>query len=139
MFNIWVGSNKWLLRYSTFNILRSSSIGGRLHLKYLNTLLWSPKSISLRFIFEYNPISGFWDIPLLIFWGRLPLEVIFSLKIYKNMVWSSKLKFKIWVWSIKWLLRYSTSSILRSGSIKGRLHLKHWLRFLWSPYLTNGC
>ena len=32
-----------MLRYSTFNILRSSSMGG-LHLKYLNTLLWSPKS-----------------------------------------------------------------------------------------------
>ena len=39
----WVGSNKRMLRYSTFNILRSSSMGG-LHLKYLNTLLWSPKS-----------------------------------------------------------------------------------------------
>ena len=40
-FQIWVGSNMWLLSYSTLNILRLSSIGGCLHSKYLNTLLWS--------------------------------------------------------------------------------------------------
>ena len=32
-FKIGACSHKWLLRYSTINILRSSSIGGRLHFK----------------------------------------------------------------------------------------------------------
>ena len=70
-------SIQWLLRYSTFNILRSSSIGGCLYLKDL-----------------------------------------------LNMVWSYKLKFKIWVWSNKWLLRYSTFNILRLSSIGCRLQLE---------------
>ena len=40
---IWVWSDQWLLRYSTFNILRSSSIRCHLHLKHLKTLVWSSK------------------------------------------------------------------------------------------------
>ena len=54
-FEIWVWSNKWLLRYSTFNILRSSSMVGCLHLKYLNTLLRLPKSN-----FKNKPIFQMW-------------------------------------------------------------------------------
>ena len=34
--------DQWLLRYSTFNILKSSSIGGRLHCKPFSILVWSP-------------------------------------------------------------------------------------------------
>ena len=114
-FKIWVGSNKWLLRFSTYFWVR-------LHLKYLNTLLWSSESkfkiwvwstkrlqrystfnilrsssiyglkniwlghISLRLKFKYDPIRGCWDIPLLLF--------------------------------------FITLNILRLASIGGRLHLK---------------
>ena len=42
-FVIWVGSNKWLLRYCTFKILRSSSIRGHLHLKDWQNMIWSYK------------------------------------------------------------------------------------------------
>jgi hypothetical protein len=60
--------------------------------------------VSLSLKFEYDPISGCWDIPLLIFWGRLPLrlssiEVIFHwgglhLKNLYNIVRSSQLSSK---------------------------------------------
>ena len=95
-FKIRVRSDKWLLIYSKFYILRSSSVEGHLHLKPLCTLVWSPElkfKIWLRshqwlllyssfYIFrssslENEQTSGFWDIPLFIFWGHLPLEVIF--------------------------------------------------------------
>ena len=70
-FKIWRRSDQWLLRYSTFNILRSSSIGGCLCCE--GFLFWfGPLSLSLKF--GENPISGCWDIQLLIFWDRLPLE-----------------------------------------------------------------
>ena len=41
-FKIWGGSDEWLLRYSTFNILRSSSIGGRLPLEvvFISTIFF---------------------------------------------------------------------------------------------------
>ena len=79
-FKVWVRSNKWLLRHSTSNILRSSSIGGRLHFKDLKILLGH---LSLRLKFEYDPVRGCWDIPILIFWGRLPLDVVFIKRICK--------------------------------------------------------
>ena len=72
-FKIWGRSNQWLLRYSTFNILRSSSIGGCLYFKHF-WFWFGPLSLSLKF--EEDPISGCWDIPLLIFWGRLPSRSI---------------------------------------------------------------
>ena len=80
-------SIQWLLRCSTFNFFRSSSIGGHL-----------PSSF-----------GGF-----------------------KNMIWSSKLKFEIWVWSNKRLLRYSTFNIFRPSSIGGRLHSKDLYIIVWS-------
>ena len=76
---LWGRSSQWLLRYSTFNILRSSSIGCRLHFKHL-LFLFVP--LSLSFKFEEDPMSGCWDIQLLIFWGRLPLEVVFISSIF---------------------------------------------------------
>ena len=65
-------STEWLLRYSSFNILRSSPIGGCLPLEVI--FIWMIKKtwfghISLSLKFEYDPISGRWDIPLLTFWG----------------------------------------------------------------------
>ena len=99
-FKIWVRYNQWLLWYSTFYFLRSSSIGGCLHFK--NFKFWfGPQSLSSNF--EEDPISGCWDIPFSIFWGNLLLEVViyyrwssFHFKQYSILVWSPKLKFKIW-------------------------------------------
>jgi hypothetical protein len=105
-----------------FNILRLSSIGGRLHFKHF-LFLFGPLSLVLKF--EEDPMNGCWDIQLLIFWGRLPLEVVFILSIYYFFLWSPKLKFKIRGGSDEWLLRYSTFNILRSSSIGGHLHFKH--------------
>ena len=80
-FKIWTRSNEWLLRYSTFTVWgclpfevifhwRLPSIGGYLHFK--NFQFWfGPRSLSLNF--EEDLIGGYWDIPLLIFWSRLPL------------------------------------------------------------------
>ena len=76
-------SNKWLLRYSIINILRSSPIGGHLHLGICK--IWF-SHLSLSCKFEFNPISGCWDIPLILFWGHLPLEVIFIWRICKIWV-----------------------------------------------------
>ena len=73
-FKIWGRSNQWLLRYSTFNILRLSSIWGRLHFKQF-WFWFGLLSLSLKL--EEDPISGCWDIQLLIYSGRLPFEVVF--------------------------------------------------------------
>ena len=64
--------------------------------------------------FEPDPISGCSDIQFFIFWGHLPLEVVFhwglsSLKPFLTLVWSHELRFKIWARSDQWLLRYSYS------------------------------
>ena len=67
-------SIQWLHGYSTFNILRSFSIGGCLHFEDLK-IGFAYLSLGLKF--EYDQISGCWDIPLLIFWGRLPVGVNF--------------------------------------------------------------
>ena len=53
-FNICVGSNKWLLKYSIFNIFRLSFIGGCLHLKDLQ--IWFGH-ISQSLKFESDPLS----------------------------------------------------------------------------------
>ena len=55
-------SIQWLPRYSTFYILRSSSIGGRLHFEHF-WFWFSPMSLSSKF--EEDPISGCWNIQLL--------------------------------------------------------------------------
>ena len=113
-----------MLRYLSFNILRSFSIGGRLCFEYF----WcGHMSLSLKF--EENPISGCWDIQLLIFCGRLPLEGVFNWRLslfqaFLILVWSHKLKFEIWGKSDQWLPSYSTFNILRSSSIRGSLQLE---------------
>ena len=48
-FRIRERSNQWDMRYSTFNILRSSSIGGRLHCNQFLLSVWSPLRLSSKF------------------------------------------------------------------------------------------
>ena len=57
-------SVQWLLIYSTFKILRSSSIGGHLCFKHFQFCFGH---LSLSFKFEDDPISSCWDIQFLIF------------------------------------------------------------------------
>jgi hypothetical protein len=128
------------VRYSTFNILRSSSIINCLHFEDLKIWFGHP-SLSLKF--EYDPISG--NI-----WGHLPMEVVFILRINKIWFGHIRLSFKFeidpisgcwdiplfifwdsfhlknlynkvwsWVGSYKWLPRHSTFDILRSSSFQG--------------------
>ena len=110
--------------------------------------VWFP---GVKFEIEVDLISGYWYIQLLIFWGCLPLEVknvrkirsvvveIFNFNILRLsfivsiliLVWSPKLKFKIWGKSDQLLLQYSSFNILRSSSIIGGcLYLNHfWFWF----------
>ena len=68
--------------------------------------------MSLCLKVEKDPVSGCWDIQIFIFWGHIPLEVIFlwSLSLltpYLTLVWSHKLMFKIWGrFDHWWLMRY---------------------------------
>ena len=145
-----------MLRYSTFNflrlssskMLRSSSVWGRHYLKDLQNIFWSFK---LKFKIWVWPKKWLIRYSTFNFLRLSSIQMLRSssvrdrhyLKDLQNIVWSFNLKFKIWVWSNKWLLRYSTfnflrlSSIkmLRSSSIGGRLHLKHFLFLIWSPEL----
>ena len=73
--------------------------------------LWVDHLISSLKLKKYV-ISGCWDIPLLIFWGRLSLD-------FAYIGCSPNLKFKSWGRSNKWLLRFSTFNILRSSSLQG--------------------
>ena len=76
------GIIQWLLRYSTLNILRSSSIGGRLQFKYFLILVWSPEhevkiwgryeQWLLRYstfnIFGLSSIGGCLHFKIFLFW-----------------------------------------------------------------------
>ena len=147
-FKIWVKSDQWLLGYSAFHILRSSSILGRLPLEVIFIwhlcIIWiSP--INLSFKFEKDLTSGCWDIQLLIFWGRLHFK-----------------QFSIWFGFISLSLKYAADPIsgswdipllievvfrLRLSSVWGSLYFKH-LFFGFSPLalslkfeevLISGC
>ena len=117
---IWGKSDQLLLRYSTFNNLRSSFIGSYLHFKYF-WFWFGPLSLSLNV--NENPIRGCWDIQLFIF------EFFFyfwssSLQALVILVQFLKLKFKIWGRSDHWLLRYSNFNSLRLSSDGGRFHFQ---------------
>ena len=84
-----------------------SFIKGRLHLSNIK-YLFCPLSLSLKL--EEDPISVCWDIPILIFWGRFHLRFQ-HFKQYSILVWSPKLKLKIWGRYDQWLLRYCTFNI----------------------------
>ena len=131
-FKIWGRSDQCLLRYSIYKILRSSSIGGRLCFKHFRCW-FGPLSSGLKF--ENDPTTGYWEIQLLIFWGRLQLEVLFISSIF-DLIWSPELKFQIWERSNQWLLRYSTFNNFRSSSIGGSLCFKHFL--FWFGPLISG-
>ena len=64
-FKIWERSDHWLLGYSTFNILRSSSIKGLLHFEQFSILIgyskltfkiWGRSNQPLKFYMEYIKI-----------------------------------------------------------------------------------
>ena len=78
---------------------------------------------------NYTTLSWRWDIQIFLFWGYLPLEVVFhwslsSLKPFLTLAWSLECMFKIWGRSHQWLLRHWNVHILKSSSIRGRLALK---------------
>jgi hypothetical protein len=106
-------------------------------------------SISLNF--EYDPISGCWDIPLLIFWGSLSLEIIFILRICKILFshLSLSLNFENYTingfWNIPLLIFWGHLPLeviffgLRSSSFKYILELtRYWLRYFPLSYVW-GC
>ena len=76
---IWWRLDQWLLRYSTFNILRSSSVGGCL--PFIDFILvWSPWlkfkiwGKSDQWLLRY---STFYNLRLYYIGGHLPLDVLF--------------------------------------------------------------
>ena len=115
-FKVWGRSDQWLLRYSNFRILRSSSIGIHLHYEQLSILVlssklkfkiwgWSVQSL-LRYKFELRShqqvlrYSIFNILRSSSIGGHLHYEQL------SILVLSSKLKFKIWGWLVQSLLRY---------------------------------
>ena len=71
----WSLSLEWLLKYSTFYILRNAFIGSHLPLSHLKTFVLPSK---FKFKFWVWSSQG-----LLIFWGGPPLEVVFIRDIWK--------------------------------------------------------
>ena len=122
MFKMWGRSDQLLQRYSNFHILRLSSIQGRLPLKV----------VFIETLFDFSRVLwayGCWYIQMFIFWGHLPLEVVFHWRFFHwNLFLTSvcfhELRFKIWGRSDHWLLGYLNFHFLRSYSIRGHLSLK---------------
>ena len=110
-----------LLRYSTFHFW--GCLPMEVVFVWRIYKIWVDH-ISLSLQFEYGPISGCWDNPLFNILRLSSIGGCLHLTDLYNIVWSHKLKFKIWVGSNKWLLRYSTFNIFRSSSIRGCLLLK---------------
>ena len=128
-FQIWGRLEQWFLRYSTYIFLSSSSIGG---CPQANFRCWfGPLRLSSKF--EQDYISDYWVIPIFIFWGCLPLKVLFISRQFSNLVCPHEIKFKILERFDQWILSYSTFNILRSSSIKGCLHFKQYSILIWSP------
>ena len=94
-FEIWWRFDQWLLRFLTFNILRSSSLGG--HLPFFEG--------SLRY-------------------SILIILMLSSYQAFLILVWCHELTLKSWGRSHQWLLRYSILNILRSSCIRGHLPSK---------------
>ena len=113
-----------------FNILRSSSIGGRLPSEFVFHRRSS--SIGGRLLFEVVLISN------TIEFHCRSSSICFPFFFKENLlsVWSPKLKSIFLGRSNQWLLRYSTFDILRSSYYnRGRLHFKHFLLSVYSPKL----
>ena len=89
----WVRSYNWLLRYSTFNILRSSFIWGCLHIKQFSILVWPQKhklKIWGRFDQGLLRYSTFNNLRSSFIGGHLDFNQVLILN------WYPKLKFQIW-------------------------------------------
>ena len=117
---------------------------GHPHFIYFFLLRFGHISFGLRF--EQDPISGYRDIPLSIFWGCLPFKVIFhagSLSFY--------ITFWHWFGHISLSLRFDHDRIsgclhiplsifwvvfhLRSSSMHGHLHFMSFSILVWSHKL----
>ena len=118
-----------MIRYSTFNILSLLSIGCWAIFQF-----WFGP-LSLRLKFDGDPISGLWNISLIIFWGLLPLEVVFISSNIHFWFGPLNLSFKFEEDPIS---SYFTSNILRSFSIRGCLHfVKQYSILVWSPLFES--
>ena len=78
MFKIWGRSDQWLLRYSTFNIFRSFSLGGHLHWEVIfirrsSSILWGVAEIFNSHYFEVIFISSI--LILLLFFHICSIQV----------------------------------------------------------------
>ena len=69
--------------------------------------------ISLSLKCGEDQTSGCWDIPFLIFevFFHYSFGGLLHLKHFYSLLWSHKLKFKIWGRSDQWLLRYSIFNV----------------------------
>ena len=112
-FEIWGRSNPWLLRYSTINILRSSSIGGCLPFKHF-VFGFGPLVLSLEY--EEDPIIGWRDISPLVFWGLhckwLYILVWSHSFIYSSIFSNVPIVPKLWFHWISFFLDF-TSDVLK--------------------------
>ena len=110
------------MRYSASNILRSSSVGGRLH---FNHFFRGFGHLRISWKCWEDLISGWWDMTLLIFWGRLLIEIIFisshllfltaflNLSINLRKIWSVVSK----IFPIKLILFITSNSCSLKNSI----------------------
>ena len=128
----------WSVVTEIFHIycLRSSSIGGCLHSKYLYSLVW-PQNLTFKFV--EDPTSGCCYISLLIF------KVVFYCRWFSigghlhsehfhNLVWSHNIKFKIWARSDRWSLRYFTFNIWCRLSFEVVLNLNIFI--IWFGHIS---
>ena len=124
-------SDRWLPRYSTLNVLRSSSIRGHLHLQQYSLLVWSPRP----------KFKSWWGEKWLLRYSTFNILSTSSIggclhcKQPSILIWSLLYKFSIWERSDQWLLRYSTLNILKWSSTVGHLHLQQFSILVWSPRL----
>ena len=112
-------SGWYLYTFTIFNlclglslVLKGPSIGGHLYFKHFWFLVWSPE---LQFKISGRSDQWLLRYSTLIFWGRH----------HFNHFWFRIGPLRL---SLKFEedLRYSTFDILRSSSIEGHLHFKHF-------------
>ena len=130
----------WLLINFTFNLLRSSFLGG--HFPLEDVFIWRIYKIwfgllSLSLKYEYDPMNGCCDIPLLIFWGHLPSKVVFHRRLSSI---GGRLPLEVvFYWrssSIRGRLPLEVVFHLRSSAIWGRLPLEFVFHWRLSSYQT---
>ena len=81
-------------------------------------------------------LSGCWDIQLLIFWGHLPLKLVFILRSCK--IWFGQLSLSLNEYDpISGFWDIQVFNILRLSSIRGRLHSKDLENMVCSSKLKS--